>query len=125
LQRRGLHIEALTGFVLGDGPSKSNNLHHWSKVIFFFNQLKCKLWALNRNYVTPKAIRYTAISAISKDKICTLILNGDKYSSILQVYQVLLDPKRPELGMRPQFRTKELYLEYEDAKLLQKERKLH
>jgi len=108
--RRGLQVETLVEFMLEQGPSKNTNLQQWDK-----------LWSINQKYIDGKAARYTAIS---KTKICTLVLSGDKYSSTPQVFQVPLHPKKPEMGNRPQFRTNELYLEYEDAILLQKGEKI-
>eukprot|EP00330_Aristerostoma_sp_ATCC50986_P005165 CAMPEP_0114594314 /NCGR_PEP_ID=MMETSP0125-20121206/15956_1 /TAXON_ID=485358 ORGANISM="Aristerostoma sp., Strain ATCC 50986" /NCGR_SAMPLE_ID=MMETSP0125 /ASSEMBLY_ACC=CAM_ASM_000245 /LENGTH=756 /DNA_ID=CAMNT_0001794465 /DNA_START=70 /DNA_END=2340 /DNA_ORIENTATION=+ len=108
--RRGIQIETLVDFMLEQGPSKRTNLQEWDK-----------FWATNQKYIDPKAARYTAIS---KENVCTLTLNGDKYSSEPQVFQVPLHPKNANMGNRPQFRTNVVYVEFEDAKLLKVDQKI-
>jgi len=103
--RRGLQIATLVEFMLEQGPSKNSNMQQWDK-----------LWALNQKHIDPIAARFTAIS---KNKICTLILEDGPYTSDPQVFEVAVHPKNTQLGNRPQYRTNELYLEYEDAKDLQ------
>lgn len=49
--RRGCTIEALTEFMLEQGPSKNIVTMDWDK-----------LWAFNRKYIDNIAPRYTAIS---------------------------------------------------------------
>jgi len=67
--RRGLCVEALTEFMLENGPSKNTNLMEWDK-----------LWATNKKIIDPISPRYTAIT---KDKICRFkITNGEDLHTI-------------------------------------------
>jgi glutamyl-tRNA synthetase len=102
IMRRGIQIPTLVEFMLEQGPSKRTNLQEWDK-----------FWATNFKHIDLKAGRYTAIS---REKVCTLVLNTNKYTSEPQGFQIALHPKNADLGNRLQFRTNELYLEFEDAK---------
>jgi glutamyl-tRNA synthetase len=103
--RRGLQVSTLVEFMLEQGPSKNSNLQQWDK-----------LWALNQKHIDPIAARYTAIA---KKKICTLVLLDGPYSAEPKIVEVPLHPKNAQMGNRPQYRTNELYLEFEDANTLQ------
>ena len=51
IMRRGMSVQALTKFMLEQGPSKNTNLMQWDK-----------LWAYNKDVIDPVAARYTVIT---------------------------------------------------------------
>lgn len=97
-------VEALTEFMLAQGPSKNTNLMEWDK-----------LWAINKQIIDPVCGRYTAISTI---KICKVeVVNvPDEYVS----FETPLHPKE-DLGLKKIFQGKKLLIEYDDAVLLEKD----
>jgi len=85
--------------MLDQGPSKNATLMEWDK-----------LWANNKKIIEPITPRLTAIS---KEKTCKLLVkNGPELCSI----SVPVHPKNAELGQRPVFKSKNIILEFDDAK---------
>lgn len=72
-------VEALTEFMLAQGPSKNTNLMEWDK-----------LWAINKQIIDPICERYTAVSTIKLSKIEVINL-PEEFTS----FEVPLHPKEP------------------------------
>jgi len=102
LLRRGLTVEALTQFILAQGPSKNLNLMEIEK-----------LWAVNRAIIDPIVPRYTAID--NSKKVILTLSNGPAtptYKSILR------HKKNPSLGEKIVTFTNKIYIEGADAALI-------
>lgn len=93
--------------MLEQGPSKNTNLQEWDKI-----------WALNKKIIDPISPRYTAIST---DKICTLTLSNINET---KMFTIPLHQQNPQLGDKIQYRSKNVYIEYEDAVTIQKDEKV-
>lgn len=50
--RKGMTVEALTEFMLAQGPSKNTNLMEWDKI-----------WSINKSIIDPNCGRYSALTA--------------------------------------------------------------
>ncbi|EGR33496.1 hypothetical protein IMG5_051190 [Ichthyophthirius multifiliis] len=100
--RKGLTVEALTEFMLMQGPSKNTNLMEWDKI-----------WAINKQFIDPISGRYTAIAAKTACK--AIVVNGPETE---ESFEVALHPKNAEMGNKQIFKSKDLLIEYDDAKLL-------
>ena len=100
--RKGLRVETLIEFMLEQGPSTKSNLMEWDK-----------LWAINKGYIDNISPRY---SAVSIEKACDVFIeNGPK---TLEAITVPCFQKNPALGNRAQYRSSNILLEFEDAKLV-------
>lgn len=97
--RRGLTIQTLKDFMLDQGPSKNTNLQEWDKI-----------WAKNKDNIDMIAPRYTAIN---KSTACRLTIDNGPADNDADVHP--FHPKNPDLGTKVVIRSKELYIEKEDA----------
>ena len=97
--RKGLRVETLIEFMLEQGPSTKSTLMEWDK-----------LWATNKPYIDPISPRFSAVSVEKASDI--FIENGPKEVEAVSVpcYQ-----KNPDLGNRPQYRSSNAIIEFEDA----------
>mmetsp|Transcript_18129 Transcript_18129/g.43563 ORF Transcript_18129/g.43563 Transcript_18129/m.43563 type:complete len:861 (-) Transcript_18129:112-2694(-) len=102
--RRGMTVEALLEFVTGIGASKNNNLMEWDKI-----------WAINRQKIDPVTPRYPAVNKDGAVKFS--LVNGPEKpeGKIDKKHQ-----KNDDLGTRLIYLTKEVYLEQDDAALIEK-----
>lgn len=106
--RKGLKVETLIEFMLEQGPSTKATLMEWDK-----------LWATNKGYIDNECPRY---SAVSVEKACDIFIeNGPKE---LESVTVPCFQKNPSLGNRPQYRSSNVILEFEDAKLVNEGQKM-
>lgn len=100
--RRGLTVEALREFVISQGSSKASNLMDMNK-----------LWAINKKILDPIVPRFTAID---KDCKCEIhIPSVDKPFT----KQILKHKKNPALGEKIVHYSNKIYIEGEDAKLIE------
>ncbi len=108
IMRRGLTVPAMTEFMLEQGASQNNNLMSWDK-----------LWATNKRMIDPIAPRY---SAVSKATCCELtLLNAPEAP---QSIKVPLHQKNEALGTKDMWCTKNIIIELDDAKMIQKDEKI-
>lgn len=103
LLRHGASIEAIYEFVKIQGMSKNMNNMQWNK-----------LWSINAKIIDNKSGRYTAI----KKKV-KCILSGDSKQEKLTQIEKLLNKKNPDLGTKKSYISNEIYLDYDDVKLLE------
>lgn len=99
IMRRGIILPTLIEFMLDQGPSKNNNLMEWDKI-----------WAINKNYLEMFAGKYTCVSA---DKACLVKIAN--FGSELEVETIPVHPKNEDLGKRLHFKTRQVYIEHDDA----------
>ena len=104
LLRRGLTIEALREFILGQGfADGADTTQEWDK-----------LWTINKRVLDPLAPRLTAL--IQRDLVpLELEDNGEACRTL----DVDLHPKHPALGKRQLTFSRRLLIEQEDARLIQ------
>lgn len=106
--RKGIRRETLIEFMLEQGPSKSTNLMEWDKI-----------WAINKRIIDPICARYMAVSV---EKASTVeVLNGWEKP---EVFTVACSPTNAALGSRPQWKSKNLLLEFQDADEIQVDEKV-
>jgi glutamyl-tRNA synthetase len=86
-------------FMLEQGPSKRANLMEWEKI-----------WAINKRIIDPICPRYSAVSVEKASKI--IVTNGPKEPEVITV---LCNKLNPALGERPQWKSNELLIEFDDA----------
>lgn len=98
--RRGIRVQTLKEFMLAQGPSKSTNLMEWDKI-----------YALNKDIIDPTAKR---LFAVGTEKGVPLVIEnfGDQFEEVTIPWH----PKNKDLGTRKQFHSKNLLIEYDDAK---------
>lgn len=81
IMKRGMTVEALTEFMLEQGPSKNSNLMEWDKI-----------WALNRKMLDRDCHRYTAVSQDD----CVYLEVVDTDEKYFEAIEVQLHPKNKE-----------------------------
>ena len=97
--RKGIRVETLIEFMLEQGPSKRANLMEWEKI-----------WAINKRIIDPICPRYSAVSVEKASKI--IVTNVSKEPEVMTVANNKLNPA---LGERPQWKSNELLIEFDDA----------
>lgn len=102
--RRGMTVEALREFILGQGFSMSTNMMEWDKI-----------WTINKRVIDPVAHRYTALSAANQ---AVLELDNVPASSATELVKVDLHPKNPSIGTKIVTRSNRVLLEQDDARLV-------
>jgi glutamyl-tRNA synthetase len=85
--------------MLEQGPSKRANLMEWEKI-----------WAINKRIIDPICPRYSAVSVEKASKI--IVTNVPKEPEVMTVANNKLNPA---LGERPQWKSNELLIEFDDA----------
>jgi len=110
VMRRGLTVQALRQFILSMGASVNENMMSWDKV-----------WAMNRGIIDPIAHRFLAVDATEK---CPLILtnfNEDTPDSVggKTSKQNQLHPKDKSIGFKTTPLHEQIWLEMNDAKIIQ------
>ena len=100
--RKGITVEALTEFMLEQGPSKRANLMEWEKI-----------WAINKKIIDPVCPRY---SCVSVNKACKIVISN--VSKEPEAITVLCNKLNPALGERPLWKSNEALIEFDDAELL-------
>lgn len=101
--RRGMRVEALREFILGQGFSMASNTMEWDKI-----------WTINKRHIDPVAPRYTGITA--ENRAVLEIANVDGSAS--ELVSVDLHPKNPAIGKKVITRSNRVLLEQDDAKLI-------
>ena len=102
--RRGMTVQALREFILGQGFSMSMNTMEWDKI-----------WTINKRVIDPVAPRFTAVT---KDNQAVLELSNFGAESAPQVALVDLHPKNKAVGSKTITRSARVILEQDDAKLI-------
>eukprot|EP00921_Rhytidocystis_pertsovi_P007223 GHVQ01012125.1.p1 GENE.GHVQ01012125.1~~GHVQ01012125.1.p1 ORF type:complete len:778 (-),score=118.18 GHVQ01012125.1:116-2449(-) len=101
--RRGLLVDALLQFLLEQGPSKAGNLMQWDK-----------LWAKNKQLLDPIVPRFMAVDY--NDKVLLKLSNGP---SEVETKDRDLHPKDPGVGQVVQAFSNEVWLDKDDAELIE------
>lgn len=99
IRRRGMTVEALSQFMLAQGPSQAIVSLEWDSI-----------WAINKKVIDPIAPR---LWAIVTDNIVPVIVNGAPESA--EVKQLPLHKKDPTVGQKNVVYTKTILMEQEDA----------
>ena len=102
--RRGMTVQALREFILGQGFSMSMNTMEWDKI-----------WTINKRVIDPVAPRFTAVT---KEQQAVLHLANFGDDSVPQVAMVDLHPKNKAVGSKTITRSARVILEQDDAKLI-------
>ena len=102
--RRGMTVQALREFILGQGFSMSMNTMEWDKI-----------WTINKRVIDPVAPRFTAVT---KENQAVLELSNFGAESAPQVALVDLHPKNKAVGSKTITRSARVILEQDDAKLI-------
>jgi glutamyl-tRNA synthetase len=106
IRRRGMTIEGLRDFMVGQGPSKNIVNMDWHSI-----------WQTNKKVIDPNASRYTAID--NKYVVCKVTgLDKEPYSE--------LKPKHAKypLGDKTVWYSKNLIIEQEDARTFEKDEEI-
>lgn len=109
--RRGMTVEALREFIVGQGFSIGSNMMEYDKI-----------WTINKRIIDPKARRFTAIA---KDKAVqftckNLLPNADGF----EAFSVPCHPKDASLGQKIVTKSSDLLIEYEDALTLKEKEEI-
>lgn len=99
--RRGLTVEGLRQFIAAQGGSKSVVLMDWDKI-----------WAFNKKQIDPIAPRF---SALLKNQLVKLHLK-DVQTETHQQHQK--HPKDPQIGMKTVYYGSTVFIENDDAVLI-------
>ncbi|KAF8965231.1 glutamate-tRNA ligase [Flammula alnicola] len=99
IRRRGMTIEALTQFMLSQGPSQAVVSMEWDSI-----------WTINKKIIDPIAPRHWAIA---KDKIVPVTITGGPSS--IEVKLVPKHKKNPEVGEKKTVYSSTIFIEQEDA----------
>ena len=102
IMRRGMTVPALKDFMLEQGPSKNTNLQEWDKI-----------WAVNKNHIDGICARYTCVK---KDTACRITIENGPEPSTGQTED--LHPKNKDLGQKIVIRSKNIFIEKDDADLI-------
>ncbi|BDA45805.1 Glutamate-tRNA ligase, cytoplasmic [Coccomyxa sp. Obi] len=100
--RRGLQLEALKDFILAQGASKNCTLQEWDK-----------LWTINKRLIDPVCPRHVAVK--SEGRVKLRLNNGPAEPEVVSVPK---HKKNPDVGVKATTRTKEIWLEEEDAQVI-------
>lgn len=100
--RRGLVVPALKEFILKQGFSKATNNMEWDAI-----------WSTNKKHIDPTAHRYVAVS---NEFIVPFHLSNFDGA---ETQQILLHPKNEGLGKRVMGLGSTIYLEQDDAILIE------
>ncbi|XP_046685858.1 LOW QUALITY PROTEIN: bifunctional glutamate/proline--tRNA ligase-like, partial [Homalodisca vitripennis] len=98
--RRGMTVEGLKQFIVGQGSSRSVVVMEWDKI-----------WAFNKKVIDPIAPRYTALDG--KDTV-PVLLSGVSEERLT----VPKHPKNPEVGDKTIWVGPRILIDLEDAKTL-------
>lgn len=104
--RRGMQVGALVQFMIEQGPSKNANLMEWDRI-----------WATNRTYVDPIAVK---LFAVPKDSVARVVL-VNLPADFREEVDVPRHPGNPALGQRRLVRQSTVFAELEDIKALKPE----
>jgi len=99
IRRRGMTIEALTQFMLSQGPSQAVVLLEWDSI-----------WSLNKKIIDPIAPRHWALL---KDQLVSVVINGGPSSP--EVKSVPKHKKNAEIGDKDTVYSSNIFIEQEDA----------
>ena len=97
--RRGLQVEALKEFILSQGSSKNINNMEWDK-----------LWTMNKKVIDPVCPRHTAV--MESGKALVHIVDGPEQPELVTLPR---HKKNPDAGTKITARTKNIWIESEDA----------
>ncbi|KAJ3009240.1 hypothetical protein HKX48_008079 [Thoreauomyces humboldtii] len=103
IRRRGMTIEALRQYILMQGASQKNLELEWDKI-----------WALNKKVIDPVAPRHTALDA---EKITPVNILDASVST--EVKEMPKHKKNPDIGNKLTTFSRELFIQFEDAKTLE------
>lgn len=97
--RRGMNVEALKNFIIGQGASRRIITMEWDK-----------FWAENKKVLEEKSPRYMGVTTEDKVKVeLTNVAPG------VTEHQVQIIPNKPEFGTRVMKRNNEVYIDQIDA----------
>ncbi|EGN95580.1 hypothetical protein SERLA73DRAFT_113195 [Serpula lacrymans var. lacrymans S7.3] len=99
IRRRGLTVEALSQFMLSQGPSQAIVSLEWDSI-----------WALNKKVIDPIAPRFWAVA---KEKSVPVTINDGPATAEVKVLPK--HKKNPEVGEKKTVYTSTILLEQEDA----------
>lgn len=99
IRRRGMTVEALTQFMLSQGPSSSIVSLDWDSI-----------WALNKKIIDPVAPRFWSIL---KQNSVTVTVNGGP--SAPEIKSLPRHKKNPEIGEKKTIYSSQIIIEQEDA----------
>ncbi|KAG2157498.1 tRNA synthetases class I, catalytic domain-containing protein [Suillus clintonianus] len=99
IRRRGLTVDALSQFMLAQGPSQAIVSLEWDSI-----------WAINKKVIDPVAPRFWGIV---KDKSVSVTINGGPPAP--EVKTLPLHKKNPDIGEKKTVFTSTILVEQEDA----------
>lgn len=99
IRRRGLTVDALSQFMLAQGPSQAIVSLEWDSI-----------WAINKKVIDPVAPRFWAIV---KEKSVSVTINGGPPAP--EVKTLPLHKKNPDVGEKKTLYTSTILVEQEDA----------
>lgn len=99
IMRRGLRIEALREFILGQGASKNMTYQEWDKI-----------WTINKKLIDPVCPRHTAVE--TQNKVLVTLTNGP---AELQSVTVPKHAKYAAAGNKIQQRSDRIWWDQADA----------
>nr|CRX79100.1 hypothetical protein ls5930a1_00145 [Leucosporidium scottii] len=102
IRRRGMTIEALTQFMLLQGPSQAFTNLEWDII-----------WNINKKVIDPVAPRHVALQ---KEGLVKVLISGEGTPSNPEGREMPKHKKNPEVGVKTTYFSDVIYVEQEDAK---------
>ncbi|ORY86037.1 tRNA synthetases class I, catalytic domain-domain-containing protein [Leucosporidium creatinivorum] len=102
IRRRGMTIEALTQFMLLQGPSQAFTNLEWDII-----------WNINKKVIDPVAPRHVALE---KGALVKVLISGEGTPSSPEGREMPKHKKNPEVGTKTTYFSDVIYVEQEDAK---------
>ncbi|RMZ57589.1 hypothetical protein APUTEX25_001789 [Auxenochlorella protothecoides] len=99
IMRRGLKMEALKEFMLGQGASKNMTYQEWDKI-----------WTINKKLIDPVCPRHTAVE--QSNRVLVTLSNGPASPETMSVPK---HAKYPPAGEKIQTRTNRIWWDQADA----------
>jgi glutamyl-tRNA synthetase len=97
--RRGMNVDCLKSFIIGQGASRRIITMEWDK-----------FWALNKSKLEESSHRYMGVT--TKDVVTLTVDNIDADITAVSVQN---HPQKPEIGMRIMRKFNQIYIDQSDA----------
>lgn len=99
IRRRGMTVEALRQFIIAQGATQKDILLEWDKI-----------WTINKKVIDPIAPRHAALNTENLVKV------DIKDDIKVEVKEVPLHKKNPDVGTKHTVYSRQIFLEQDDAK---------
>ncbi|GAA5862679.1 hypothetical protein JCM3774_001883 [Rhodotorula dairenensis] len=104
IRRRGMTVEAITQFMLQQGPSQA-----------FLNLEWDSIWNTNKKVIDPVAPRFVALDKAGLVRVKIVSGEGKPAAGQLESKEVLKHKKNPDVGTKTTYYADEIFVEQADA----------